>query len=110
MGSAMAARPARRDEVTAGDLAEGDKATAAGTKNTGSAAAPVTRRRMQRRKAKHKSKTSGPGGGKAHGGVTLLNEPFTPKDSGKPRSAAWFSCLLAKLPLPLPSILGNPTT
>ena len=104
MGSAMAARPARRDEVTTGDLAEGDKATAAATKNTGAAAAPVTRRRMQRRKAKHKSKTSGPGG------VTLLNEPFTPKDSGKPLSAACFSCLLAKLPLPLPSILGNPTT
>ena len=82
MGSAMAARPARRDEVTTGDLAEGDKATAAATKNTGAAAAPVTRRRMQRRKAKHKSKTSGPGG------VTLLNEPFTPKDSGKPLSAA----------------------
>ena len=104
MGSAMAARPARRDEVTTGDLAEGDKATAAATKNTGAAAAPVTRRRMQRRKAKHKSKTSGPGG------VTLLNEPFTPKDSGKPLSAACFSCLLAKLPLPLPSTLGNPTT
>ena len=105
MGSAMAARPARRDEVTTGDLAEGDKATAAATKNTGAAAAPVTRRRrMQRRKAKHKSKTSGPGG------VTLLNEPFTPKDSGKPLSAARFSCLLAKLPLPLPSTLGNPTT
>ena len=96
MGSAMAARPTRRDEVTTGDLAEGDEATAA-TKNT------VTRR-MQRRKAKHKSKTSGPGG------VTLLNEPFTPKDSGKPLSAACFSCLLAKLPLPLPSTLGNPTT
>ena len=104
MGSAMAARPARRDEVTTGDLAEGDRATAAATKNTGAAAAPVTRRRMQRRKAKHKSKTSGPGG------VALLNEPFTPKDSGKPLSAACFSCLLAKLPLPLPSILGNPTT
>ena len=109
MGSAMAARPARRDEVTTGDLAEGDKATAAATKNTG-AAAPVTRRRMQRRKAKHKSKTSGPGGGIGQGGVTLLNEPFTPKDSGKPLSAACFSCLLAKLPLPLPSTLGNPTT
>ena len=102
MGSAMAARPARRDEVTTGDLAEGDEATAA-TKNT-------LTRRMQRRKAKHKSKTSGPGGGIGQGGVTLLNEPFTPKDSGKPLSAACFSCLLAKLPLPLPSTLGNPTT
>ena len=104
MGSAMAARPARRDEVTTGDLAEGDKATAVATKDKEVAAAPVTRRRMQRRKAKHESKTSGPGG------VTLLNEPFTPKDSGKPLSAACFSCLLAKLPLPLPSTLGNPTT
>ena len=87
MGSAMAARPTRLDEATTGDLAEVDEATAA-TKST------VTRR-MQRRKAKHKSKTSGPGAG---GRVTLLNEPFTPKDSGMRLSASVrFSCLLAKL-------------
>ena len=94
MGSAMAARPTRLDEATTGDLAEVDEATAA-TKST------VTRR-MQHRKAKHKIKTSGGAGGKAHGaggrGVTLLNEPFTPKDSGMRLSASVrFSCLLAKL-------------
>ena len=48
--------------------------------------ATVTVRRMQRRKAKNNSKAattaSGLSGGKANGRVTLLDEPFPPKDSG----------------------------